>query len=87
MDHIINHYEELKFAIKVVTFIPERPAPPCQDHDNPKYSDSGDDEVIEIEVYLINEGTREKFLIDNIFPDFLVSKIYDKCRQVVHDYF
>ena len=43
----IKTFIELEIEVHA-DYVPARPAPPCQDHDSPRYSDSGDDEYCEI---------------------------------------
>ena len=38
------------YEIKVEKLVPNRPAPDCQDHDSPKFSDTGDDGSVEFKV-------------------------------------
>ena len=74
-----------------VDYTPERPAPACQNHDSPAFSDSGDDEAIEI--------TDVKFIIgphgrvDALVPvpealmahvcDKIIDDVTDQCRDIV----
>ena len=61
-------------------YTPERPAPFCQDHDNPKFSDDGDRAIIEsvcIELYGVDiTDTIEKY--EPKLYDRIVDLLYDK---------
>jgi hypothetical protein len=87
----IKTYVELQVEVDV-DYTPERPAPACQDHDSPRFCDSGDDEFIEI--------TDVKFVIgaqgrtDSLVPvpnalmtyicDTIIDDVADQCRDGRH---
>lgn len=44
--------KEIKFYVNIDKYVPERPAPNCQNHDSPRFSDSGDDEECEYTLFI-----------------------------------
>lgn len=78
--------EELKLEADVTYYFPRRPAPHASSHDDPAYSDPGDDEYVEFDLYMILD--KERILInDKFFPALFVQYIYgsmvdDVCAEM-----
>ena len=63
--------EGVVILIDVTHYSPERPAPPCSNPSSPAYSDPGDDEEIEYELYfLLPSGIRVKIESDYYVKGF-----------------
>lgn len=85
----IKTYVELELEVDV-DYTPARSMPASQDHDSPRYCDSGDDEVVEITDahFTFYKGTLikrvsvpedvMKHVIDKIIDD-----VTDQCRDAV----
>lgn len=86
----VKTYVELELEIDV-DYTPSRPMPQCQDHDNPRYSDSGDDECVEItdiQVVISSHGTvlQRVKLPESLVPhvcDLITDDVADQCRDAM----
>ena len=78
---IHNLSYELELEADVTLYIPSRSAPHAVNHDDPRYSDPGDDEYIEFDLYVQSGAKLQK--IDDYFPPALVETIYDKLADEV----
>ena len=90
----IECIKEYNWFIDVLHYSPERPAPICKNPNDPVYTDAGDPEEIEYDLYLILEKNvwnddlkvfepeKIKILIDIDNDEF--NRIFDK---EVRDYF
>ena len=67
-------------------YTPERPAPPCRDHDSPRFSDSGDDEEFEIiGMWLLDGDKKIKIPVD--ICDIICKNYTDDMRDVARSEF
>ncbi len=79
---------ELEFEADVTYYHPARPAPHIQDHDDPRYGDSGDDEEIEYDLFLTSKGPlgETRHLVTDFFKDEqLVRYIYDQLDEDIRE--
>ena len=59
---------------------PARPAPACQDHDSPRFSDPGDDEECEFKAYFVIRSKGDVRRIE--VPDGLIfEEVFEECRK------
>lgn len=84
---------EVEIGFKVTSYSPGRPAPNCQDHDDPRFSDPGDSEECEFDLYWIeriktynNDGTikiEQKLtkIVDEPLYDEVEEQIFEWCRE------
>lgn len=71
-------------------YTPERPAPACQDHDSPRFSDSGDPEELEItEMHILDDDKKIKIPVDicDIICKANIEKLTDEARDLHEDDF
>lgn len=47
----LEHCLEMSIEVDIISYTPERPAPPCNNPDSPRFSDSGDAEECEYEAF------------------------------------
>ena len=77
---------ELEFEAKVTSYHPKRRAPQIQDHDDPRYGDSGDDEEIEYDLFVVwmISGKRMRIPASDVFRyESLLNLIYDQINDEV----
>jgi len=63
-------------------FTPARPAPPCSDHDSPNYSDPGDDEYLEGDMFFVIEKS-QRAKINGEVKDFKFKKRIPVPEEIV----
>lgn len=84
----IQTYVELSVEADV-DYSPSRPAPACQNHDSPKFSDPGDDEFMEIGdmafIIITDDGKKIKIPVPDALADYVAREIdgdvIDQCRD------
>jgi len=67
-----------------------RPAPACQDHDSPRYSDSGDDEELEvIDMYILDDDKKIKIPVDicDIICKCNIDSLTEQARELTENDF
>lgn len=67
---------KLKLSIKDYT--PARPAPPCSNPDDPRYSDPGDDEYYEVEgaKLIVPLAHNMEEIVDIVLPDEFYGEMF-----------
>jgi hypothetical protein len=83
---------ELKLEPIISRFRPARPAPACQNHSDPCFSDPGDDEEIEFELFIkfkdkiisLPKDERFKELVEDIYGS-AVDDVVEEARQSYFD--
>jgi hypothetical protein len=80
----VNFGKEILIEVEIeAVFTPGRPAPFCQDHDSPDFSDSGDsEEVDDLKVYLTRTSKRAG-LIQLDITDFIDCETLEKLEDDV----
>jgi hypothetical protein len=85
----LNTYCEIDIRCEVTSFTPPRPAPICSNHDDPKFSDCGDDGFLEFNVFFVFNGrdfpAPEEFYATPEF-DLLYEEVYDACMSALCEY-
>jgi hypothetical protein len=78
MEMKIRTYVELYIEVEA-DYSPERPAPPCQNHDSPRFSDPGDSEECEIKSvkFLISRRAQKDKFAD--VPDSMMEYVVNAC--------
>lgn len=83
----IQTYVEMSIEAEV-DYSPARPAPACQDHDSPRFSDPGDDEMLEYgEMHFVftRDGVKSRVKIPDALIEHVIDKIdgdvIDQCRD------
>lgn len=71
---------DLKLLVEVLHYIPERLPPICRNPSSPKFSDDGDKEEMEYNVYFMPENN-EPVLMPNKILDFLRDDIEKEIRE------
>jgi hypothetical protein len=74
----------LLFVIDVHEYIPARPAPHAQSHDDPAFSDSGDDEYCEFTACFASPDGEKVAIPDSMswLYDLLMPMVYEECREL-----
>lgn len=89
MDFEINKEITIEITLKVRNFKPSRPAPACQNHDSPAFSDSGDDaEYQDVEVFFGGEQLPKNLadaILEILEEDNLTSDIIDQGEELAMD--
>lgn len=83
----IKTYVELEIEVDV-DYSPPRPAPVCYNHDSPKFSDPGDDEMLEygeMNFVFTRDDVKSRVKIPDYLIDHVIEKIdgdvIDQCRD------
>ncbi len=80
---------ELEFEADVTSFHPGRPAPDSRDHDDPLYADSGDDEEIEYELFIVwtnSQGKKMTVPASDVFRyESLLNSIYNQIDESIRE--
>jgi len=83
---IVTVHYEMEIAVNV-DYTPARPAPACGNPSSPRYSDPGDDEVIEINDISAVLGEAHAIPIHgelkNYIADMVADQVADKCREQI----
>ena len=74
--------KELKFHVRIDRYRPARPAPACQDHDSPRFSDPGNDEECEFTLFLQNEKGELVELEDSIVYEQMTDTVFEYAREL-----
>lgn len=78
---VFQMHHEFEFRVNVTCFTPERPAPNCQDHDSPRFSDSGDDEELEFTLLMKKENGEYVEVTD----DSVSETVYEKIAMIMRE--
>ena len=79
---------ELELEAEVTSFHPVRRSPQVQDHDDPLYGDSGDDEEVEYDLFVVwmVAGKRTRVPASDVFRyESLLNFIYDQIDEAVRE--
>jgi len=81
MNFKFTTHEELEIEINVTSYTPYRPAPYSSNPDSPAYSDPGDDEECDYEMFFLLVDKNKKYKIP--VPEEMYLLLHDKMSEEI----